>query len=284
MVEIVSTLYTEHIFVKSFQDLEYTDLHCNSLNKSSTGPAGIEVRLRLFPISEWPPDECLILIRALLELLSDDEAGRWDIILILENPDTLAITESDQNQGNVDTGENSAVIVSIDNNNLELIENSNENAADAGATAGATIEVGARAEQDDNNLGDENDPSSGQLRRSLSEEDEDNTKKKSYEELWDFESDNTESSSVEYSDEDPMPGPSSKWTQTDNESSVSYTSTSAEDSEEDPLPRSHWKRTRKADEEPVQYLSDNSRDSNDSGGEPLPGPSRKRRRDGTEME
>lgn len=260
-------------------------MHSNSLNKSSTGPAGIEVRLRLFPVSEWPPDECLILIRALLELLSDDEAGRWDIILILENPDTLAITEGDENQGNVDTGENSGVIVSIDADNLEIIENSNENAEDAGATADATIEVGARDERDDNNNPEEaNDPLSGQLRRSLSEEDEDDTKKKSNEELWDFESDNTESSRAEYSDEDPMPGPSSKWTQADNESSESYTSTSAEDSEEDPLLRSPWKRTRKADEEAAQYFSDNSRDSNDSGGEPLPGPSRKRRRDGAEME
>lgn len=218
-----------------------------------------------------------MLIRALLELLSDDEAGRWDIILILENPDTLAITESDDNQANVDTGENSGIIVSVDNDNPEIIENSNENAEDASAAADATIEVGARDEQDDKNPEEANDASSGQLRRSLSEEE-------SYEELWDFESDNTESSSAEHSDEDPMPGPSSKWTQADNESSVSDTSASTEDSEEDPLPTSPWKRTRKADAEAVQYFSDNSRDSNDSGGEPLPGPSRKRRRDGAEME
>lgn len=250
-------------------------------------PTDIEVRLRLFPISEWPPDERLLLIHALLELLSNDEVGRWDIVFILEHPDIPAITDGEENQENNEAHENSSsFVLSIDSPEIIVIEDSNDNAADSASdadTADATGEVGVAGEQEDVNPDD--NPSTAQLRQKSSEEAEES---RCWEEPWDFESDsgNTVSSSAKESDDDdPLPGPSSKWTPRGEQSSISCQSTSSEDSEEECQSSLPWKRTRNAEEEEsLECPSDCSEDSNDSGDEPLPGPSRKRRRDRAESD
>lgn len=226
----------------------------------------------------------------MLELLSNDEVGRWDIVFILEHPDIPAITDGEENQENNEANENSSsFVLSIDSPEIIVIEDSNDNAADAAnsaadaAAADATGEVGVAGEQEDVNPDD--NPSTAQLRQKSSEEAEESH---SLEEPWDFESDsgNTVTSSAKESDDDdPLPGPSSKWTPRGEQSSISYQSTSTEDSEEECQSSLPWKRTRNAEEEEsLECPSDCSEDSNDSGDEPLPGPSRKRRRDRAESD
>lgn len=220
----------------------------------------------------------------MLELLSNDEVGRWDIVFILEHPDIPAITDGEENQENNEAHENSSsFVLSVDSPEIIVIEDSNDNAADSASDADATGEVGVAGEQEVVNPDD--NPSTAQLRQKSSEEAEESH---CWEEPWDFESDsgNTVSSSAKESDDDdPLPGPSSKWTPRGEQSSISCQSTSTEDSEEECQSSLPWKRTRNAEEEEsLECPSDCSEDSNDSGDEPLPGPSRKRRRDRAESD
>lgn len=205
-----------------------------------------------------------------MDLLNEDDGGRWDIVFILEHPDIPAITDGEENQ------ENDEIVVIGDNNN---------NVADAAisATDAATVEVGVAGEQEDVNADD--NPSTVQLRQTLSEEAEE---RQGSEEPWYFECDsgNTASSSAKDSDDDdPLPGPSSEWTPRGEQSSISYQSTSTEDSEEECQSSLPWKRTRNAEEEEsLECSSDSYEDSHDFGAEPLPGPSRKQRRDRAESD
>lgn len=250
--------------------------------------ADIEVRLRLFPFSEWPPEECLLLMRALFELLNEDEAGRWDLVFILEHPDIPAITDGEENQENNEAIENSSsIVLSIGSPEIIVIEDNEDNAADAAgvvpyAATNTTGEDCTAGEQRDVNPDD--DPATAPLRQRSTEEAED---RQCWEESWDFESDsgNAESSSAKESDDDnPLPGPSSMWTPRDEPSGISYQSTSTEDSEEECQSSLPWKRTRNA-EESLECTHDIYEDSNDSSGdESQPGPSRKRRRDRAERD
>lgn len=254
--------------------------------------AGIEVRLRLFPFSEWPAEECLLLIRALFELLNEDEVGRWDLVFILEHPDIAAITEGEENQENDEAIENSSSLVfSVDSPEVIVIEDDDDddnNAADAvsvvaDAATNATGEVCTAGEQRDVNPDD--NPATVPLRQMSGEEAEG---RQCWEESWDFESDsgNADSSSAKDSDDDnPLPGPSSKWTPRDEQQSlISYQSTSTEDSEEECGSSLPWKKTTNAEEESLECPHNSFEDNNDSEDEPLPGPSRKRRRDRAEGE
>lgn len=211
-----------------------------------------------------------MLIRALFELLNEDEDGGWDLVFVFERPDISAITDGEENQGNNEAIENSSsFVISNDSPEVIVIEDNDDNAADDATNA--TAEVCTAGEQRVN-PGDFPTTASG-------EEAED---RQCWEERWDFESDsgNAESSSAKDSDDDnPLPGPSSKWTPRDEQSLISYLSTSSEDSEEECQSSLPWKRTRNAEEESLECPRDSYKDSNDSGDELLPGPSSKRRRD-----
>lgn len=213
-------------------------------------------------------------MRALFELLNEDEAGRWDLVFILEHPDVPAIADGDENQENNEAVENSGSFVfSIDSPEIVVIE---DNAVDPAADP-ATDVTGTAGEQRDVNPGD--DPATAPLRP---KSDEPAEERQCWEEHWDFDSDsgNAGSSSAKESDDDnPLPGPSSKWTPRVEPTLISYLSTSSEDSEEECQSSLPWKRTRNAEEETRECPQDSDEASNDSGDEPQPGPSRKRRRD-----
>lgn len=212
-------------------------------------------------------------------------AGRWDLVFILEHPDIPAITDGEENQ---EAAENSnSSVLSIDSPEIIVIEDNVDNAADAvsvvaDAATNATGEVCTAGEQRDVNPDD--DPATAPLSQKSAEEADD---RQYWEVPWDFESDsgNAESSSAIDSDEDnPLPGPSSKWTPREEPSLISFLSPSTEDSEEECQSSVPWKMTRNAEGESLECPQDNSEDSNDSGDEPLPGPSRKRRRDRAERD
>lgn len=200
-------------------------------------------------------------------------------MLIFEHPDVPAITdgeESQENQENNEAVENSSSIAfSNDSPETVVIEDNDDSAAEASsveadAATNSIAEVGTAGEQRDVN------PAVG----------EEAEQRQSWEEPWDFESDSgcAESSSAKESDDDnPLPGPSSKWTPRDKQSMISNQSASTEDSEEESQSSLPWKRNRNA-EESVECPHDSNEDGNDSGDELLPGPSRKLRRDGAERE
>lgn len=224
----------------------------------------------------------------MFELINEDEAGRWDLVFILEHPDIPAITDGEENQENNEAIENSSSFVfSIDSPEIIVIEDNDDNAADvpsvvADAATDAAGEVCTAGEQSQVDPGDNTETQS--LRQKSGEEVED---RQCWEEPWDFESDsgNAESSSAKDSDDDnPLPGPSLKWMPRDEQRLISYQSTSKEDSEEECQSGLPWKRTRNAEEERLESPHDSSEDSNDSGDEPLPGPSRKRRKDRAEKD
>lgn len=240
--------------------------------------ADIEVRLRLFPFTEWPPEDCLLLIRALFELLNEEEAGRWDLVFILEHPDVPAITDGEESQDNNEANENSSsFILSIDSPEIIVIEDNDDNAADVPSVVAdaATGEVCTAGEQSE--VKPDDNPATAQVRPESGGEAEE---RQFWEEPWDFESDSgiAGSSCANDSDDDnPLPGPSSQWTPRDKHTLNSYRSTSTEDSEEECQASVPWKRTRNV-EELLGSPHESCEDSIDSGDEPLPGPSRKRRR------
>lgn len=219
-----------------------------------------------------------MLIRALFELMNEDEDRGWDLVFVFERPDIPAITDSEENNEAIENS--SSFVFSNDNPEIIVNDDNDDNAADAATNA--TAEVCTAGEQRDGNPGDF--PATAPLRRTSGEEAED---RQCWEERWDFDSDsgNAESSSAKDSDDDnPLPGPSSKWTPRDEQSLISYLSTSSEDSEEECQSSLPWKRTRNPEEELRECPHDSFKDSNDSGDELLPGPSSKRRRDRAERD
>lgn len=168
------------------------------------------------------------------------------MILILEHPDIPAITDGEENQENNEAIEDSSsFILSIDSPEIIATEVNDDHGADvpiaaADAATNATGEVCTAAEQSEFNPDDNAETLS--LRQKSGEEAED---RQCWEEPWDFESGsgNAESSSAKESDDDnPLPGPSSKWTPRDEQCLTSYQSTSSEDSEEECKSRLPWTR------------------------------------------